>query len=68
MSTGQVFSASAPPPISLQVARVKRRISASDSVVAMMADLAFGAGARDDHARLVGLVADRVGAAGGVRA
>jgi len=65
MQSVQISGASAPPLVLLQADRVRRRLSASDSVTALVATLAFGVGARDDHALLIGLVADRIVATGG---
>ena len=52
---------SAPPPLLLQTDRVRRRISASDSVAALVAELAFGPTRRGDLVALAGLTAARVG-------
>ena len=60
-------SAAVAPPIILQADHVRRRITASDSVAALVAELAFGPTRRDHGALLLGIVADRTAAAGAVR-
>ncbi|WP_237482661.1 hypothetical protein [Lichenibacterium dinghuense] len=68
MHTVQISGASsAPPPILLQADRVRRRISASDSVAALVASLAFGEPRRSDLAALASVTSARVADAMGVR-
>ena len=58
----QFSGATMAPPIILQADRVRRRISASDSVAALVAELAFGPSRRDHGSMLAGITAERVGA------
>ena len=65
MSSVQISSVTTAPPIiplTLQTDRVRRRISASDSVAALIAELAFGTRRRGDVGALASLTAERVGA------
>lgn len=65
MRTVQVSGAvQAPPPILLQADRVRRRISASDSVAALVAELAFGPTRRGDLGTLAAVTTSRCAAAG----
>lgn len=57
-----ISSATTAPPIILQADRVRRRITASDSVAALVAELAFGPSRRDHGSMLAGITAERVGA------
>ena len=66
MPSIQNSSATTAPPIILQADRIRRRISASDAVAALVAELAFGP-TRRDHDALVALTADRTATAGAVR-
>lgn len=54
----------APSPILLQTDRVRRRIAVSDSVAALLSELAFGTSRRGDVVALASVTADRVTAAG----
>ena len=65
MSSVQIASATTAPPIiplALQADRIRRRISASDAVAAVIAEMAYGAHRRADHGDLVAITAERVGA------
>ena len=60
MRSIQSFSANAAPPIILQAGAIRRRISASDSVAALVAFLAFGEPRRSDLSTLAAVTAGRV--------
>jgi hypothetical protein len=57
----------APPPIILQSGAIRRRISASDSVAALVASLAFGESRRSDLGALAAVTANRCATAGEVQ-